>query len=124
MYVKEQYIIKANQSDLTYKSNNEDVAIVSRNGMITAVGNVEAVISVVNENSDVVYFKVKMGSLQNDDIDGDGKLTVADVVLLQKWILAEPYVKLANWKVADLCEDDRLDAFDMIEMRKLLIQNK
>lgn len=44
-------------------------------------------------------------------------------VILQKWLLAEPNTKLADWKAADLCEDDKLDIFDMIEMRKLLIQN-
>lgn len=44
--------------------------------------------------------------------------------MLQKWLLSEPDVELADWKAADLCEDDRLDAFDMIEMRKLLIENK
>ena len=57
------------------------------------------------------------------DINADGKFNVSDAVILQKWLLAVPNTKLADWKAADLCEDDRLDAFDMIEMRKLLIQN-
>ena len=52
----------------------------------------------------------------------DGKFNAADLVLLQKWLLAVPDTKLANWKAGDLCEDGQLDVFDMVEMRKLLIQ--
>ncbi len=57
------------------------------------------------------------------DVNADGKFDTDDIEMLQKWLLAEPNTKLANWKAADLCEDDKLDIFDMIEMRKLLIQN-
>ena len=57
------------------------------------------------------------------DVNNDSKLTIADAVILQKWLLAVPDTELANWKATDLCEDGKLDAFDMIEMRKLLIQN-
>ena len=42
------------------------------------------------------------------DVNADGALTVADVVALQKWLLAVPDTHLANWKAADLCEDERL----------------
>ena len=56
-------------------------------------------------------------------INFDGYFNVSDVVLLQKWLLGMSNTELANWKAADLCEDGKLDVFDMIEMRKLLIQN-
>ena len=56
------------------------------------------------------------------DVNMDGKFNAADLVLLQKWLLAVPDTKLANWKAGDLCEDGQLDVFDMVEMRKLLIQ--
>lgn len=39
----EQYTITANQSNLTYKSNNSDDAIVSKSGIITAVGEGKAI---------------------------------------------------------------------------------
>ncbi len=58
------------------------------------------------------------------DANADGKFDIADVVLLQKWILAIPDVKLADWKAADLCKDDKLDVFDLCLMKqKLLRQN-
>ncbi|MDE7225643.1 MAG: RICIN domain-containing protein, partial [Ruminococcus sp.] len=46
------------------------------------------------------------------DLNGDGKTDVADLVLLSKWLLADPDAKLANWESGDLCKDGTLDAFD------------
>jgi len=54
------------------------------------------------------------------DVNADGEFNVADVVLFQKWLLAVPDTKLANWKAADLCEDDRLDVFDLCLMKREL----
>ena len=56
------------------------------------------------------------------DVNADGEFTVTDVVLLQNWLLAKPYTELANWKAGDLCEDGKLDVFDFIAMKKLLIE--
>ena len=55
------------------------------------------------------------------DVNADGKFDIADVVLLQKWLLAVPDTKLADWKAADLCEDNRLDVFDLCLMKRKLI---
>ena len=57
------------------------------------------------------------------DVNNDGEFTVADVVLLPKWILAVPNTKLENWKAADLCEDGKLDVFDLCMMRKILVNS-
>ena len=55
------------------------------------------------------------------DVNADGELNVSDLVLLQKWLLAVPNTQLADWKAADLCNDDRLDVFDLCLMRKELL---
>ncbi|NLT08770.1 MAG: hypothetical protein GXY08_04625 [Ruminococcus sp.] len=55
------------------------------------------------------------------DVNGDGEFGISDVVLLQKWMLSIPDTNLANWKAADLCADDKLDAFDLCLMRQKLI---
>lgn len=74
--------------------------------------------------SNVVKFAVKRDyQVIKGDINDDGKVTVADAVLLQKWLLAEPEVELANWKAADLCEDGRLDVFDLCMMKHMLVEN-
>lgn len=52
------------------------------------------------------------------DANGDGTVNVSDAVMLQKWLLAAG--DLTKWQNADLCEDGKIDVFDMIEMRKLI----
>lgn len=46
------------------------------------------------------------------DLNMDGKFDIADVALLQKWLLAVPDTELANWKAGDLCEDGVLNYTD------------
>lgn len=56
------------------------------------------------------------------DVNADGELSISDVVLMQRWLLAVPDIELADWKAGDLCEDDRLDVFDFCLMKRALIQ--
>ncbi len=58
------------------------------------------------------------------DVTGDGEFSVADIVLLQKWLLAVSDIKLADWKAADLCDDDIIDVFDLCLMRKALLERE
>lgn len=75
-----------------------------------------------------VYKKLSLNTdvpddtLVKGDVSGDGEFNVADLVLLQKWLFAVPSTELANWEAGDLCEDGRLDVFDMVQMRKLIIE--
>ena len=55
------------------------------------------------------------------DVNVDGTFNISDAVLLQKWLLAVPDTHLANWKAADMCEDNKLDAFDLCMMKRKLI---
>lgn len=54
------------------------------------------------------------------DVNADGVLNVADVVLLQKWLLAVPGIKLGEGEVADLYEDGNLNVLDLAVMKKKL----
>ena len=76
-----------------------------------------------NESVNYVVFANKSTVEVKGDVNMDGKFDIADVVLLQKWLLAVPDTKLANWKAADLCEDGRLDVFDLCLMKRMLIEN-
>lgn len=117
----EQYEIKANQQNLTYKSNNSDVAVVAKNGVITAVGEGEATISVINVDSDVVQLNIKVVSAIRGDANGDGLVTIADAVMLQKWLLAESK-ELTCWENVDLCKDNRIDVFDFCMLKRILVE--
>ncbi len=57
------------------------------------------------------------------DVNADGKFSVADVVMLQKWLICSPGVTLTDWQAGDLCEDGRIDAFDLCIMKRELIKN-
>ncbi|MDE5765417.1 MAG: CHAP domain-containing protein [Ruminococcus sp.] len=56
------------------------------------------------------------------DINDDLTVNISDAVMLQKWLLSSG--SLTNWKNADLYEDGKIDVFDLIAMRKLIIQGK
>ena len=63
----------------------------------------------------------KTETMLSGDVNMDGKLDVADLVILQKWLLAVPGTNLANWEAADLGKDGKLDVFDMILMKRALV---
>ncbi|MDE6502070.1 MAG: dockerin type I repeat-containing protein, partial [Ruminococcus sp.] len=102
----------------TYKSSNTDTAIVNKSGVITAVSKGNAVITVYNSDGDAVQLKLTVTDHVKGDANDDNEFTVADAVMLQKWLLGSG--ELTNWQNADLFEDGIIDIFDMIEMRKLL----
>ncbi len=76
----------------------------------------------ISTNRLSVYYSNKTADCTGD-VNADGKFTIADVVLFQKWLLAVPNVTLPDWKAADLCDDDRLDVFDLCMMKRLLLNS-
>ncbi len=56
------------------------------------------------------------------DVNADGAFDISDLVIMQKWLLAVPDTKLKDWNAGDICKDDRIDAFDLCLMRKLLVE--
>ncbi|MBO5318203.1 MAG: leucine-rich repeat protein [Ruminococcus sp.] len=56
------------------------------------------------------------------DANADGELTIADAVMLEKWLLGSG--KLTAPKNVDLCEDGIIDAYDMCLLRKELVADK
>ena len=58
------------------------------------------------------------------DLNGDGNITIADGVILQKYILGIEPLSAEQLKYADLTGDGITDAFDMIMIRKLIVSEK
>lgn len=54
------------------------------------------------------------------DINRDGMSNVADVILLQKWLLTA-VTDLPSWRAADMNCDNRLDVFDLCLLKRRLI---
>ena len=78
-------------------------------------------------NAAMIFLTVAvMAEMDSDkisgDVNADGKFNVADVITLQKWLLAVPDVELSDWKSADLYNDNKIDVFDLCAMKQKLIQ--
>ncbi|MBR2283092.1 MAG: lysophospholipase [Ruminococcus sp.] len=71
-----------------------------------------------------VYKKLSGGASGNTtgDVNADGSFNVADLVAMQRWLLAAPDAELKDWKAGDLLEDGRIDSFDMVKMRVMLMK--
>ena len=72
----------------------------------------------------IVFASTSLPAAIKGDVNADGKFDITDVVLMQKWILAVPDVKLADWKAGDLYEDGILNVFDLCLMKRMLIETK
>ena len=55
------------------------------------------------------------------DIDKNGDLTVADLVLLQKWLLSENTEISFDLETADFNKDGIVDIFDLVKMKRKLL---
>ena len=76
----EQYTIASNRSDVTYKSNNTDVAVVSPNGVITAVGIGQAKITVIDSDSNVAQITVEVSAVTTKATTTTVKETTTEAV--------------------------------------------
>ena len=57
------------------------------------------------------------------DINGDGEFGTADVVMFQKWLMNTPDTELYNWMAADMNMDGALNVFDLVAMKRELINS-
>jgi len=55
------------------------------------------------------------------DANNDGNVTIADAVMLQKWLHSAG--KLTNWKNADMNDDGKINIIDLALLKKKLLQN-
>lgn len=80
--------------------------------------------SCFTNNGTAVIRQLQLGKseLLMGDVNADGNFNISDVVFMQKWLLAVPDITIANWKAGDLCEDNRLNVFDLCLMKRLLIE--
>lgn len=108
---------------ITWVSSNTAIAKVNDQGLVRAVA--EGQTSVYALLSDGKCLKANVTVTKSEysmgDVNLDGEFDVADVVLLQKWLLAVPDIELKHWENADFYEDGMLNVFDLCMMREQLI---
>ena len=56
------------------------------------------------------------------DLSLDGKINVADIVLLQKYLLGTEKLTRKQFEIGDMNKDEAVDAFDMVLLRKEVIK--
>ena len=54
------------------------------------------------------------------DVNMDGEFNIADIVLLQNWLLGRENSHISNWKAGDISGDKKINVFDLCLMRRLL----
>lgn len=74
-------------------------------------------------NVNVIYNSYNQEETLLGDINDDGSFNIADIVMLQKWLLGVSDVTLPNWKAADFCEDEKLNVLDLCMMKCKLVEN-
>lgn len=57
-----------------------------------------------------------------NDVNDDGKFSVADIVMMQRWLLRQG--DLTNWTAGDLNKDNIINVFDLCLMKRQLIEQK
>lgn len=60
-----------------------------------------------------------LSEIVSGDGNADGVCNLADVVLLQKWLIAVPETKLVNWKAMDLNQDYQIDIIDLCLLKRM-----
>lgn len=88
--------------------------LISAMCLATTTLNSVNVVSAADEEADV---PITMGDVNDDD-----SFNVADVVLLQKWLLGVPNTDLSNWRAADFYDDQMLNVVDLCLMKRALIE--
>ena len=75
-------------------------------------------------NNGYPVFAWQLDTWGKGDINLDGQISVADAVYLQGYLLGRFRISETEWHAADLIDDDNVDAFDMVIMRRILINGE
>ena len=59
--------------------------------------------------------------IYNGDCNMDGNLNIIDIVLLQKFLTNVQDIDIADWKAADLSQDNILNISDLCIMKNKLL---
>ena len=75
-----------------------------------------------SETSDCIEVTCYMKWNPGGDLNSDRSFGVADLLLMNKWLLGDGEVQISDWKAADFCRDNKLDVFDLCIMRQAVIR--
>lgn len=121
-----QYTIAANQTDLTYKSSNTAVAIVSPSGVVTAIAEGTAIISVFNAKYETAQLRVTVtpyqDAFQSGDVNGDESIDILDVILVNRYLLGSASLVQEQTAAADVDGNGEVDTTDALNILKHVVK--
>ena len=79
-------------------------------------------IKLYDNNSMDLFLTTTPKAEANGDLNGDGSFGISDIVTLQQWLLGSANVSMKRWRAADYNKDNTLNVFDLILMRKALLE--
>ena len=68
-------------------------------------------------------FTVGKKPVSSGDLNGDDKVTISDAVMMQNYLLGGTSITKEQYEAADMNSDKSVDTFDMIVMRKKIVEN-
>ena len=113
------YFIKGSASGTKI---NSDGTAVSDKLMRSLSDTLEAPFSDSEKYPVFSWLDIAESTLLKGDINYDLTMNIADAVLLQRYLLGSYKMSEKQGQAADINSDDRVDVFDMIFMRRLLIK--
>jgi len=116
------YTIENTEPYYVYYSNDQDVAIVSNNGVITAKHIGEAIVTVIMADGETAQIHVTVQPIMGD-VDENGVVDIKDAVALMKWLLNVNDHGVSDWKAGDMNGDGKLNAIDLTLLKQTLLQN-
>lgn len=72
------------------------------------------------ENIDAVNYFLFVKPVVVGDVDLDGILNIADLVMLQGWLVSDG--ELTDFEAADLCKDGEINIFDLFVLKKEILR--
>lgn len=79
------------------------------------------VVSVISSSGTINVSAREDVSVKKGDLNSDGYFNIADLVILQNWILQNTDTVPEYWQASDFLKDDILDSFDLCLMRRELL---
>lgn len=119
----------AQSGSYTFSGNEYYAGDESKNLMNYEIGDIISVKLTYNADTteiiNIEYLNLEENIRKiKGDVNADGVFSIADLVAMQKWLLAVPDISLDDWKAGDFCEDDIIDVFDLCLMRRELLNQQ
>lgn len=113
-------------SIVKWSSSNENVATVDQNGRVTAISSGTAIITAElpdGSKAECTVIVSVAGELQLGDVNGDGQITVVDVVTLRAGIMGRQELTEEQLRAANVDGDpeNRLTVADVVALRRLIM---